>query len=172
MISKKMAKALTQQMNAELYSAYLYFSMSSYATSAGLRGTAHWMFTQAQEETAHALKYSQYLQSQGERVLLAAIEQPPSAFKSALDMFEQVLKHEKKVTAAIHSLMKLASSESDYATQVFLQWFITEQIEEEEHAAEIVQRLKMIGASNGALLYIDKELGKRAFTLPEGVKLG
>ena len=172
MIGKKMTKALTQQINSELYSAYLYFSMSSYATSVGLRGTAHWMFTQAQEEMGHALKESQYLQSQGEQVMLEAVEQPPSTFKSALDMFEQVLKHEKKVTAAINALTKLAIDETDYATQIFLQWFITEQIEEEENATEIVRRLQMVGGSSGALLYIDKELGKRAFTMPEGVKLG
>jgi ferritin len=172
MISKKMTKDLTQQINTELYSAYLYFSMASYATSVGLRGTAHWMFTQAQEETAHALKQSQYLQSQGEHVVLAAIEQPPATFASALDMFEQVVKHEKKVTAAINALTKLSIEENDYATQIVLQWFVSEQVEEEAHAIEIVGRLKMIGASTGALLYIDKELGKRTFTLPDGVKLG
>ena len=172
MIGKKMTAALTKQINVELYSSYLYFSMSSYATSIGLRGIAHWMFTQAQEEATHALKQCQYVQSQGEHVVLAAIEQPPATFASALDMFEQVLKHEKKVTAAVNALTKLAVAEDDYATQVFLQWFVSEQVEEEEHATEIVGRLKMIGASTGALLYVDKELGKRAFTLPEGVKLG
>jgi ferritin len=161
MIGKKMAKALTKQINAELYSSYLYMAMSSYAGFKGWHGAARWLEAQAQEEAAHALRFYKYLTSQGEHVVFAAIEQPPADFQSMPGIFEEVLKHEKKVTSLIHDLMNLALEEKDHATQIALQWFVSEQVEEEEHASEIVQKLQMAGSHMGALMYIDKELGSR-----------
>jgi ferritin len=163
MISKKMTKAINEQINAELYSAYLYLSMSSFAAVSGLKGTANWMFVQMKEEMTHAQKQYNYLLSQNEQPELAALAKPPSAFKSPLDIFEQSLKHEQGVTARINGLVNLAIAEKDHATQIFLQWFVTEQIEEEESALEIVNMLKVAATDKVAMFMIDSHLGKREF---------
>jgi ferritin len=169
MISKKMVKALNKQINAETYSAYLYLAMSSQAAVMGLKGVAHWMFVQGQEEMTHALKQYLYVLSQGEQVILEAVQQPPAQFKSALHMFEEVLKHEQKVTGLINDLVNLAVSEKDHASEIFLQWFVTEQIEEEQNATDIVGKLKLVGDNGGGLFMVDKELAARVFALPVGL---
>lgn len=166
MISSPMTKALCHQINAEMYSAYLYLSMSSYASYHGLKGAANWYRIQAQEEMTHAEMFYNYVNRQGERVTLDAIAKPPANFKSLLDTFEETLKHEKKVTALIHALADLAIEEKDHATGIFLQWFVTEQVEEEENAKELVDRMKLAGDHGSALFMLDKDLGTRVFTPP------
>ncbi len=165
MISEKMAKEVNNQIREEAYSAYLYLSMSAFATNIGLQGTANWFFVQAQEEMTHAHKFYNYLNSQGQRVILQAIAQPPAAFKSALELFTLALKHENHITARINLLSDLAVKEKDHATQIFLQWFVTEQIEEEENATEIIGQLKLAGDGSGLFL-VDRELAARVFTPP------
>lgn len=166
MISKKMAKSLNKQINAEMYSAYLYLSMSSQASHDGLPGVANWFYCQAKEEMSHAEKIYNYVNSQGERVVLAAIDQPPTEFESATAMFEAALEHEKKVTGMINNLANQAVTEKDHATGIFLQWFVTEQVEEEEHANDILSKLKLVGPKGNGLFMIDRELGSRTFTPP------
>jgi ferritin len=166
MISKKMANALNKQVNAELYSAYLYMSMSSAAADMGLKGAANWFFTQTQEELTHALKQYKYIQSQGARALMAPIEGPPTEFKSLQAMFDATLKHEQHVTALINKLADLADAEKDHATANFLQWFVNEQVEEEESVQEVLNEIKLAGKSGGPLLMLDRQLGARTFTPP------
>jgi ferritin len=163
MINQKLQDALNNQIQAELYSAYLYLSMSAYCESKNLGGFAHWLKLQYQEETSHAMKLMDYLQERGGTVELKAIAAPPVEFGTPLEVFEQTLAHEIHVTSLINQLYELALAEKDYAAQIFLQWFINEQVEEEASATAIVERLKIIGdKSTGAILYLDKELGKRA----------
>jgi ferritin len=161
MISKKMQTAFNSQINAETYSAYLYWSMSAALETQGLHGFAHWMRVQAGEELGHAKKLCSQLIERGGVVTLKGIDSPQTEWPGISEMFRDVLKHEQKVTALIHALMGQAQSEKDYAAAVFLQWFVTEQVEEEAHAQEILQRLEMAGESKGALLMLDKEMGKR-----------
>lgn len=161
MIGKKIEKALNAQINKELYSAYLYLAMSAEACSLGLKGTSGWFHVQYQEETAHAEKLYKYLLEQGATVELGAIEKPKAGFKSLLSLFEATLKHERFITQSINDLMDLAVSEKDYATQILLQWYIKEQVEEEANDSEILTMLRMAGSSTGTLLMIDKQLGKR-----------
>ncbi len=161
MIGKKMEKALNEQINKELYSAYLYLAMSAWAEEAGLAGFANWFRVQFGEETEHAMKFYHYLTEQGARVVLGAIEKPPADFKSPMAAFEQTLEHEQFVTASINGLMDLAIKESDHATASMLRWFVDEQVEEEANAQEIINQLKLAGPGGGALLQIDRGLGKR-----------
>jgi ferritin len=161
MLSKTLQDAMNEQIKNELYSAYLYLSMSAYCEAANLPGFAHWMRMQAQEEVDHAMRFYEFIYERGGRVVLQAIDQPPVEFQSPLHVFEQTLAHEQKVTAMIHDLYALAVQEKDYASQVFLQWFVTEQVEEEDSATQIVETLKMIGDKGHALLMLDRELGKR-----------
>ena len=161
MLNKTIQGAMNEQIKNELYSAYLYLSMSAYCEAANLSGFAHWMRLQAQEEVEHAIKFYQFIYERGGRVVLQAIDQPPGEFLSPLNVFEQTLAHEQKVTALIHDLYALAVQEKDYASQAFLQWFVTEQVEEEANATQIVDTLKMIGDKSHALLMLDRELGKR-----------
>ena len=161
MISKKMSKSLAKQINAEMYSAYLYLSMSSYAKFVNLDGAAKWLMMQAGEEMTHARKFYEYLCSHGEHVEFEAIDKPPAQFQSLKHIFEAVLEHEKKVTRLIGKLMDQANTENDHATKVFLQWFVTEQVEEEESAMEILAKLGMAGEHKGALYMLDRELGAR-----------
>ncbi|MBU1695232.1 MAG: ferritin [Verrucomicrobia bacterium] len=161
MISAKMSKAINEQINKELYSAYLYLAMSAQAEEMGLKGFAGWFKIQAGEETGHAMKFFGYVIEQGARVKLAAIEQPPAEFKSAAAMFQETLKHEKTVTASIHALADLAVAEKDHATNSFLKWFVDEQVEEEANAQEIVDLLKLAGDAGNALLFLDAKLGAR-----------
>ena len=166
MLSEKMVMKLNYQINRELYSAYLYLSMASYADSEGLSGFANWFKIQAKEEEYHAEKMYNYVNQQGRRVVLEAIEQPQTDFTSIVGLFEQTLKHEKVVTSLINGLVKLAREENDYATESFLQWYVTEQVEEEANPAEMIQKLKYIGKDGRGLLMLDKELAARIFTPP------
>ncbi len=153
--------ALNEQIKQEFYSFYLYLSMAGSFEVADLPGFAHWMRKQSEEEREHAMKFFDFLLDRGERVQLRAIDQPPSSFRSPLDTFEQALEHEKEVTAHIHELYDLAMQEKDYPAQVLLNWFVSEQVEEEKSAAEIVEKLRMAGENNAALLLLDMEMGDR-----------
>jgi len=166
MISKKMVQALNKQLNNEIYSAYLYLSMSSYTTHIGLKGAANWFMVQYQEEMVHAMKFYNYLISQGEHAQLAAIAAPPVEFGTLLSMFEQTLRHEQFITQSINDLTELAVKEKDHATQIFLQWFVTEQIEEEGNDNDIIARLKLVGDNPQGLLMVDAEMAARVFTPP------
>jgi ferritin len=162
MLSQKMEKALNAQVNAELYSAYLYLAMAAHCEATNLPGSAQWMRVQSQEELSHAMKLFEHMGDRGGRVTLQAIPQPPAEYKSALDVFEKVLAHEQLVTASIHKLYALALKEADYPAQVMLQWFVTEQVEEEKSAGQVVDQLKAVGESKTSLMLLDRHLGKRA----------
>ena len=162
MLNKTIQDAINEQIKNELYSAYLYLSMSAYCESINLAGCAHWMRMQEQEERIHAIKLFDFVNERGGRVVLQAIDQPPAEFQSPLDVFEKTLEHEQKVTAMINDLYALAVQEKDYASQIFLQWFVTEQVEEEDNASKIIETLEMIGDSRQGLLMLDRELGGRA----------
>lgn len=166
MFKDKMLEALNKQVNAEIYSAYMYFAMSSYFQSINLPGFANWMKIQAQEEMTHAMRFYNYIIEAGGRATMAAVEGPPNTWDAPLAVFEATLEHEQKVTAMIHDLVTLANELKDYATLAELQWFVTEQVEEEASADGILQNLKMAEKAPGALFMIDKELGQRAFTMP------
>ena len=161
MLSKKMLDALNAQINAELYSSYLYLSMAACFQSLNLPGAAKWMKVQAREENTHAMKIFQYVEDRLSPVTLAAIGAPPTKWKSALAAFQDAFRHEQKVTGMIHDLVALARAEKDPATEVFLQWFVNEQVEEEASADQIVQQLKMAGESPSVLLMLDQVLGQR-----------
>jgi ferritin len=166
MISKKMVQALNKQINNELYSAYLYLSMSSYTNYIGLKGAANWFMVQYQEEMVHAMKIYDYVNSQGNHAQLAAISAPPAEFGTLLSMFEQTLKHEQFITNCINELMDLAIKEKDHATQIFLQWFVTEQIEEEGNDNDIIAQLKLVGDNPQGLMMVDRDMAARVFTPP------
>ncbi len=161
MLSQTIQDAMNEQIKNELYSAYMYLSMSAYCESINLPGLAHWMRMQEQEEKIHAMKFFDFINERGGRVVLQAIEQPPVEFQSPLDVFEKTLEHERKVTAMINDLYALAVQEKDYASQIFLQWFITEQVEEEDSVSQVIEMLKMMGDNRHALLMLDRELGGR-----------
>ncbi len=166
MITDRMAKALNDQINAELYSAYLYLAMASWAGTQGMRGTSRWFFIQAREEMTHVWRFYDYVGSQGQQVILDTIEKPPEQFESITHVFDETLAHEQKVTGLINDLVAIAREEKDNATEIFLQWFVSEQVEEEESVSEIIDQVKLIGGNGGGLLLIDRELGARAFTMP------
>jgi ferritin len=161
MLSKRMEKALNSQINAELASSYLYLSMSANFMAQNLKGFAKWMSVQAKEENIHAMKFYDYVIERGGKVVLQTIAQPKTEWDSALAAFKDTYAHEQKVTALIHDLVNLAASEKDHATSVFLQWFVTEQVEEEANASAAVQQLTMIGDSKGSLFMLDHQMGKR-----------
>lgn len=161
MLSQTMQAAMNDQIKHELYSAYVYLSMSSYCEATNLRGFAHWMRMQAQEELGHAMRFYDFINDRGGRVVLQALDQPPADFESPLALFERALAHEQEVTRAINRLVALASQEEDYASQAFLQWFVTEQVEEEKSAAEIIETLKLIGDRGDAIFMLDRELAQR-----------
>jgi len=166
MFSNKMADALNEQINKEIYSAFLYMSMSSYADFKGLKGFANWFYVQYQEEMEHAMRIYNYVQEQGAQVILKAIDKPDSEFGTPVQIFEKTLKHEQFVTSLINNLVELAIEEKDHATQIFLQWFITEQVEEESNANEILDKIKLAGEDGNGLFMIDKELAARVYTPP------
>ncbi len=166
MLSKKMEKALNDQIQAEIYSAYLYLSMEAYFQSINLTGFASWMRVQYQEEMAHAMKFYGYINERGGRVILQAIESPPSDWESPLAVFEATLEHEQKVTARINDLVDVAIAERDHATNNFLQWFVAEQVEEEDSANGVVEQIKLLGDAQGGIFMLDRELGQRTFTPP------
>jgi ferritin len=161
MLSKAVQDAINEQIKNELYSAYLYLSMAAYCESINLPGFAHWMRRQYEEEVSHGLKFFDYLTERGARVTLKAIDQPPADFKSPLAMFQQTLEHEQKVTGLIEAIYALAVKENDYASQVELQWFIKEQVEEEKSASEILEQLKMMGEHAPSLIMMDRHLASR-----------
>jgi ferritin len=161
MLKKALEEALNKQANRELYSAYLYLSMSAYFESVNMRGFARWMRVQAAEERSHAMKFLDYIIQSGGRVKLASIEAPKGEWKSCLQVFEEVYEHEVRVTGMIHDLVNLAIKEKDHATNNMLQWFVKEQVEEEEHSAEIVAQIRMIGDIQGHLFWLDHKLGER-----------
>ena len=169
MISKKMEKALNAQVNAELYSAYLYLSMESYFKSLNLNGFANWMRVQTQEEVLHAMKIYDFINERGGRALLKGIEGPPTEWNSPLAIFEAAYAHEQKVTGLINDLVDLAIKEKDHATNSFLQWFVNEQVEEEASADAIVQQLKIMEDAPGGMFMLDRELGLRVFTPPAAI---
>jgi len=164
MLSPKMQDALNRQLNAELYSGYMYLSMSSYFKSVNLDGFAAWMHVQAQEELMHAMKFYDFVIQRGGRALLAEVAAPPTEWQSPVEVFEATLAHEQKVTGMINDLMEVAISERDHATQIFLQWFVTEQVEEEESVGGVLEQLKLMGEATGGLFMIDRELGQRGAT--------
>ena len=166
MLSKKMQNMLNEQVNAEFYSAYLYLSMVAYFESINLPGFAAWMLAQSQEEVVHAMKIFNHIHERGGRVELSVIETPTIKWSSPLQAFESAYAHEQKVSGLINNLVKTAISENDHASNIFLQWFVTEQVEEEKSADEIVQKLKRSGDSPGVLLMLDREMGQRTFTMP------
>jgi ferritin len=166
MISKKMEKALNEQVNAELFSAYLYLSMEAYFRSLNLNGFANWMRVQTQEEIMHAMKIYDFIDERGGRILLKAIGGPDTQWDSPLAAFEAVYTHEQKVTGLINNLVNLAIEEKDHATNTFLQWFVNEQVEEESSADQMVQQLKMMEKAPGGMFMLDRELGQRVFTPP------
>ena len=162
MLSPDLQRALNEQLKQELYSSYLYLAMAAYCESINLSGFAHWMRLQADEEHEHAMKFYDHIQDRGGRVALQALPQPPSDFSSPVGVFEQALAHEQEITSLISELYRRAGAEQDHASQVFLQGFIAEQVEEEKTASQIVETLRMAGDDKVALLMIDRELAARA----------
>ena len=161
MLSKKVEKALNDQLNMEYSSAYVYQAMAAYFSDINFSGFAAWMDNQAEEERTHARKIYDYILERGGKVALSEIRAPKSQYKSALEAFEDSLKHEKAVTKSIEKLYVLAKDEKDFGTEVFLQWFITEQIEEESTVESIIDKFKMLEGTNTALYLINNELGSR-----------
>ena len=166
MLNKEMERALNAQVNAEMYSAYLYLSMSAYFQSKSLGGFASWMRVQAQEEMVHAMKLYDFINERGGRVILEPIEAPPTEWDSPLATSEAVYEHEQKVTGLINELVELALEKHDHATNIFLQWFVSEQVEEEDSANDVVEKIKLMGDARGSLFMLDRELGQRVFTPP------
>src|ERR687894_18356 len=161
MLGKEIQDAMNEQMKNEFYAAYQYLSMAAYCESENLPGFAHWMRTQAQEETQHAMRFYDFILDRNGRVVLQAVEEPVVEFGSPLEVFERALEHEQRVTAMINDLYGLAVRENDYASQTFMQWFVTEQVEEEKNAGDVVETLKMIGDKSEAIFLLDRELARR-----------
>ncbi len=166
MLSERMEKELNKQINAELYSAYLYFSMSAYLQDKGFTGMAKWMEAQTVEEMGHAKKIYDYVYDRGGRVIFEEIKKPQVDWESPLDVFKSALEHERYVSSLINNLVKIAMEENDFMTNNFLQWFVAEQVEEEASVGEIVQKLEMVGNKGNAIFMIDRELGQRQIVLP------
>ena len=161
MISQRVQDAINDQIQAELASEYLYLSMAAYCESLNLKGFATWFRAQADEEKGHAMRFAKYLTDRGARVFIKGIDQPPQEFGTPLQTFEHALGHERAVTARINRLFELAREEKDPATEIALTWFVTEQVEEEATASEIVETLKRVKESGSALVMLDHRLGKR-----------
>jgi ferritin len=162
-INKKVADLLSKQVNAELWSAYLYLAMSVWSESRGFKGFANWMMVQFKEETSHALKIKDFVLSRSGEIKLQPIAAVKTSWDSLLNMFEETYEHECKVTNLINECYEIALAEKDYATSTMLQWFINEQTEEESNALEIIDILKITGEKSGGIFYLDKNLGKRTF---------
>lgn len=162
-MNKRMEDALNEQVNAEMFSSYLYLSMSAYFADMNLNGFANWMRVQAQEELAHAMKFFDYINERGGRIELKVIEQPRKEWGSVIEAMEETYKHEQLVTSLINNLVNVAIEEKDHASNNFLQWFVSEQVEEEAHASELLSELKMIEGKGPALFMIDRELKTRVF---------
>ena len=160
-IKKKMEAAINKQINAELYSGYLYFAMGANFETQNFKGFAQWMYVQAKEEYGHAMKLYKYVIDRGGKVTLEAIEKPKTEWATPQDAFEEAYAHEQKVTEMINSLVEVAKAENDNASQVMLQWFVNEQVEEEASSSEIVEKLKMIKGAPQGLFMMDHALGER-----------
>ena len=169
MISEKMQSELNEQVNKEFYSAYLYLAMGAYCTKIGLPGFAHWMRLQYEEENMHVTKMYDYILDQGGDIHLKQIEEPAQEFGTPLEIFEKTLEHEQFITRSINDLMGLAIEERDYATQTFLQWYVSEQVEEEANVHDVLNPLRMVGNDKGGLMMIDQNLGGRAAAAPSEV---
>jgi ferritin len=163
MLKKSIEQKLNEQINAELFSSYLYLSMSAYFESNNLTGFANWMKVQAQEEITHAMKFFNFIHERGGQVTLDAIEKPEHTWKDPIHVIDEAYGHEQKVTKLIHDLVSISIDEKDFATQNFLQWFVNEQVEEEATASLLLERLKMIEGKNPGLFLLDKELQTRQF---------
>jgi ferritin len=161
MLSKPIQDALNEQIKHEINSAYIYLAMSAYCESINMSGCARWLKVQWQEELEHSMKLFDYVYDRGGRVTLQAVDRPQADYTSVKDVFTQVLAHEQKVTALINALYGVAVKENDYATQIEVQWFIKEQVEEEKHATEILDTLKIAGESGPSLIMLDRHLGSR-----------
>lgn len=172
MISEKMTQALNEQVNREMYSAYLYMAMSTHCSQTGLKGFANWFMVQYHEEMFHAMKIYEYIQRQGAAVKLGPIQAPPANFESPMAMFTQTLAHEQYITRSINELMELAIGEKDHASQIFLEWYVTEQVEEEENDNDIIAQLKFIQDNPQGLMMLDRELGARATSVPTDFSKG
>ena len=166
MISKKLQNAINKQINKELYSEYLYLSMAAYLESIGLEGFANFFKVQVQEERFHTMKFFDYVNERGGRIILEAIDRPQIEFKSPVEIFEIAYKHEQYVTKLINELMEVAIKENDHAARSFLNWYIDEQVEEEASMDKILNQLKIIGGKGQGMLMLDKELAVRTFTPP------
>jgi ferritin len=164
----KLFEAINDQINAEMFSAYLYQSMAADMEHKGFAGIAHWFTAQAQEEMVHSMKFYRYILERGEQVTLKALEAPQTSWKDPKAAFEAALEHEKYITARINNLVKLARKADDYATEFMLHWFVNEQVEEEAHANEILAKLQLMGSTPNALYMLDRELSTRPilFTMP------
>ncbi len=160
MLSEKMLEGLNNQINMEMQAYYTYLSMSAYFEDQGLKGFASWMFHHSEEEMTHAMKIYDFIHSRRGRVKLTALVTPPSEWEKPLEAVESALHHEQKVTAAIHNLVKVAREEGDYATDSFLQWFVDEQVEEEEVVDDLIQKLTLIGDFSPGLYLLDRELSE------------
>jgi len=161
MISKKIQDALNLQINLEQYSAQLYLAMSAHCEAKSFRGFAQWLRVQAQEETNHAMKLVKFVLDRGNALELAAIPAPPSDFGTVTQVFEKILDHEESITGKINAIFELARNEKDYATEIALQWYVTEQVEEEANVSQILEQLKAIGEKGGGVWYLDSRMGKR-----------
>ena len=162
MINKKIQDALNAQISLEQYSAQLYLAMSAHCEGKSFRGFAHWLRVQAQEETAHAMKLVSFLLDRGGRLELTAIAAPPAEFGGITQVFEKILDHEKSITAKIGALFELSRAEKDYASEITLQWYVTEQVEEEANVGQILDQLRAVGEQGGGIWYLDSKMGKRA----------
>jgi ferritin len=167
MISKHIAEELNKQLNREFFSAYFYLSLSANSEALGLKGFADWFMMKYQEENLHAMKIYRYIQEQSEPIKLLAIDQPPASFDNPLAMFEETLTHERTVTQHINELVDVAMSEKDHATHIFLQWFVTEQIEEEATVSEIIGKIKLVGNRGDSLFMLDNQVGEKAAQLSQ-----
>lgn len=165
-MNKKIEDALNAQINAELFSAYLYLSMAAYFDSLNLTGFSNWMKVQQQEEQFHAQKIFDYINERGGRVILDALDKPATEWKSALHVFEESFKHEQYITKRINDLVELSRNENDHATYNFLQWYVSEQVEEEASVDDVVQKLKLVGDFGPGIFMVDQELAQRTFTPP------
>ena len=165
-LDPELEAGLNKQINEEMFSSYMYLSMAAYFESENLPGFANWMRVQTQEETLHATKFFDYVNERNGRVLLTKIKGPPVQWKSPLDAFSEAYKHEKHISGCIRSLVEQARKGNDFSTDNFLQWFVAEQVEEEDAAYKVVQQLKLIGNDRAGLFLIDRELAKRVLPPP------
>jgi len=166
MLTKRIETELNKQINAEMFSSYLYLSMAAHFESLSLKGFANWMRIQAKEENAHAMKFYNYVCERGGKVTLNTIDAPKTNWNSILEVFEEVVTHEYKISSLINNLVNVAAEEKDHSTNNMLQWFVAEQVEEEANAEELVAQIKLIGDNGYGILMLDRELATRVFVDP------